>query len=118
MTDCIVFEEVIIPVHVGAVEEERRVAQPICFDLKIYCNLKPSGLSDALDDTLNYEEIYQTLLSVSSSRPFVLLESLCEEICAALLKGIVQSVRVRAGKVRPPILGMQGRISVEMERSR
>ncbi|HOL94644.1 MAG TPA: dihydroneopterin aldolase, partial [bacterium] len=78
MSDRIYLEDVVVTVRVGAGKRERGQPQPIRFSIVMDCDLQAAGRSDQLTDTLNYVKAYETLVRVAQSRPFALLEALCE----------------------------------------
>ncbi|HOJ59259.1 MAG TPA: dihydroneopterin aldolase [bacterium] len=118
MSDRIYLEDVVVTVRVGAGKRERGQPQPIRFSIVMDCDLQAAGRSDQLTDTLNYVKAYETLVRVAQSRPFALLEALCERVAEELLALKAEAVLVKASKERNPIPGMQGRVAVEIQRRR
>ena len=118
MSDRIYLEDVVIMVRIGTGKRERGLPQPVRFTIALDCDLRAAGRSDQLADTLNYVKAYETLVRVAQSRPFALLESLCERVAEELLNLKAEAVLVKASKERNPIPGMQGRVTVEIHRNR
>lgn len=101
----------------GVYEEERRLGQPFVVDVFLYLDLRPSGRSDRLEDTVNYADVYDTVAGVFEGPSRQLLESLAEETAARLLRRFpVEKVHVRVVKPSPPIPGPLRHVGVEITR--
>ncbi|MBN2326266.1 MAG: dihydroneopterin aldolase [Candidatus Omnitrophica bacterium] len=118
MSDVVFLEDVILSIRIGCSSQERSERQPVRLNVYMRYDCRSAGLSDKLKDALNYVKAYRILEELSNSREFVLLERFCEVAAAALLELGAESVRIQASKVRCPIPGLQGRVGVEIERSK
>jgi dihydroneopterin aldolase len=88
----------------GALDEEQIRAQPLEVDLDVYASLLKAGLSDALDDTVDYGALCETVERVITEERFTLLERLAERLCeVVLLDDRVAAVTVAVRKQRPPV---------------
>lgn len=116
MSDYVNLENLILPVQVGTNEKEREIPQPIEFQIKIKTDARPAGESDSITDTINYVDAYNQVHEIATRQPYSLLERLCTLMANALLELGGRSVWIKATKVRCPIQGMQGRVSVEIKR--
>jgi dihydroneopterin aldolase len=116
VSDYVNLENVILPVRIGTNEKEREIPQPIEFQVKIEIDASKAGETDSIHDTINYVNVYEKMKEISSQKPYCLLERLCALIVEALLELGGASVWIKAKKVRCPIPGMLGHISVEIER--
>jgi dihydroneopterin aldolase len=104
--------------HHGDVAAERALGGRVDVDVEIRSDLKPAGRSDQLHDALDYVRCYEAVRHVVETRQHNLLETVAEEIAAALLADArVDSVRVRVAK-QPPLAGVFRRFAVVIERSR
>ena len=104
----------------GVNPEERAAGQTFLVDLEVQADLRPAGLSDRLEDTVNYSHLYRAVREVMEGPPRELLEALAEAIAQRVLATFpVVSARVRVEKTRPPIQGavLQG-AAVEILRTR
>ena len=70
---------------VGVPSEEREQAQRLCFDLRFAGLLQPETLNDDIDATVDYAAVSQRLVELVQIRPRRLIETLGDEIAAALL---------------------------------
>lgn len=89
----------------GALEEERRRAQPFEVDLDVWADLAPGAASDRLTDTVDYGALAEAAQSVVTAGSYRLLEALAGEIARVLLAADdrVRGVSVTVRKLRPPV---------------
>ncbi|MSQ23341.1 MAG: dihydroneopterin aldolase [Chloroflexi bacterium] len=121
MTDVIRLNRMSFFGHHGVLPEEQKLGQRYEVDLEVRSDLQAAGLTDDLDATLNYSELYRTTESIIVGSPRRLIEALAERIATAVLErfGSAQSVVVRVRKLHPPIEGAFLESSeVEIERWR
>lgn len=86
--------------------EERTLGQPYAVDLHVGLDLRKAGLSDRVEDTVNYSHLYRVVQEVMEGAPRKLLEAVAEEIARRVLAQFpVEEVEVRITKLRPPIKG-------------
>jgi FolB domain-containing protein len=88
----------------GALPEERERAQPLEIDLDVVADLRPAGVSDDLDDTVDYGALAAGVeFIVGDGRP-QLLERLAESIAQlVLVDPRIEQVTVAVRKLRPPV---------------
>jgi dihydroneopterin aldolase len=85
--------------RVGVTEEERSAAQEVRVALALYRDLRASGMSDDLSDTVDYDAVCSTVGKVAIARPYRLIEALAESVARAILDGFpVDEVEVRVEK--------------------
>lgn len=85
----------------GAYPAERRKPRKVRLDLSLACDLRRAMASDRLEDTLNYEAIEATAISIAQKGSFFLVETLAERVAEACLKyPPVNAVRVVVEKRR------------------
>lgn len=96
----------------GVYEEEARVGNE--FEVNIRLSVKaPNEVLTALDDTINYGDVYETVKSIFKHRK-ALLETISMEIAAALKEQfpLLQSLSIQIIKRHPPIASFTGSVSV------
>lgn len=118
VSDQVYLEQVIVPMRVGCSEQERNTPQLVRFDVSMVFDCRAAGASDKLLDTLDYVKAYRLMEEIAQSQVFLLLERFCELYAQALLDLGAEAVRIRASKEQCPIPGLNGRVGVEIERSR
>ena len=104
----------------GALPEERHRAQPLQVDLDVYADLRPSGTSDDLDQTVDYGAVCDVVAGVVASGEPQLLEHLAQNIAVAVL-GVdqrVEAVTVGVRKLRPPVPHALATSGVRIHRTR
>ena len=90
----------------GANPEERALGQSYIVDLTAELDLKKSGASDNLDDTVSYTQLYRAVQAVLEGESRNLLEATAQAIANKVLADFpVNAVRVCLRKPRPPIRG-------------
>ena len=106
MTDRIALEGMVFYGYHGVSPEERELGQRFVVDLEMERDLRRAGLSDDLEDTTSYSDVYEVVRDVVEGRPRKLLESVAETIAGRVLEEFdVESVRVTVGKPRAPMPG-------------
>ncbi|MBI4198864.1 MAG: dihydroneopterin aldolase [Chloroflexi bacterium] len=102
----------------GVRPEEQSLGQWFTVDLEVSLSTAAASASDAVEDAVNYSELYRTVKGVVEGRRYRLLETLAEAIAQGVLSSFpVQGVRVRVGKPAPPIAGARLKgVWVEIER--
>ncbi len=91
----------------GVNPEERRLGQPFLVDLEAELDLGSASVSDQLADTASYTHLYRLVKSVMEGEPLHLLEAAAGAIATSVMEQhpIIDAVRVRVHKPRPPIRG-------------
>lgn len=95
MSDQIHLFEAVIPCRIGITAEERASPQNLVMDLSMRLDLRPAAHSEDLSDTVDYVHVLDLMHQIASLREWVLVESLAETICAAVLRNFpLLSVRL------------------------
>ncbi len=83
--DTVFIEGLSIETTIGIYEWERRIRQPLVFDLEMsFDNRVPAG-SDAVVDTLDYKSVSKRLIEFVTATDFGLVETLAER-CAEVVQ--------------------------------
>lgn len=102
---------------VGVFEVEKRYEQRVLVSVELDVTDAYDGMSDRLEDVLDYGSIATTVQLMVEARHFHLIETLAERIAEAMLVDArVQGVRVRIEK--PDILPACRSVGIEIERRR
>ncbi|HTO00851.1 MAG TPA: dihydroneopterin aldolase [Microthrixaceae bacterium] len=90
---------------VGVLPEERTRAQPLCIDLDLHVDLSAAGVSDALDDTVDYGAVCDLVAAVVAGSAPKLLERLASQIAGQVLDldPRIDAVDISVDKLRPPV---------------
>ena len=105
--------------HCGVTEEERGVGQRISADIEVALDISKAAVSDRLEDTVDYVDICNKVVSTGRKEEYHLLETLAERICEKILKSYkVLEVVVRLRKCSVPVDTIRGYFGVEITRRR
>jgi dihydroneopterin aldolase len=99
----------------GVLEEERRDGQEFLYDVRL--DVGDAGVTDRIEDAVDYRQVADCVREVSDSRSFNLLEALATAVADALVQRFpVRSVRVQVRKTNPAGVGARYAI-VSVERA-
>jgi len=103
----------------GVSEMERELGGKFEVDLEMFFPLKKAGMSDCIEDTLDYETAYKLVQSCVIRKKYFLLEALAETIIDTCMKTFpVHRIVVRVRKPNAPIKGVLEHVEIECDRSR
>ena len=119
MTDRVDLKGIEVYAKHGVLEIEQIQAQMFLIDVAAYLDLTPAGVSDDLEDTLDYGELALEVREVVGSESHALIERVASSVADAVLahKG-VERVIVTIHKPEAPVEAVVGDISVTVDRSR
>jgi dihydroneopterin aldolase len=115
--DKVFIEALEIECTIGIHEWEQRIKQVIVLDIEIGFDSRKPGLSDAIEDTIDYVALIDLVREIAARRAFKLLESFGEAVCEGVLcLSGVQSIAVRLTKHVPSL--RVGAVGVMMAREK
>lgn len=90
----------------GVASQEKIVGNTFIVNLLLTADIEAATISDRLEDTINYAEVY-AVVAKEMSTPSQLLEAVAGRIMRALHQSFPQiiHVRVRVAKLNPPFGG-------------
>ena len=93
--------------YTGCLPEEKEKGQFFYVSIDMFCRDIPGTLSDELDDTVNYADVYEIAKSIVETSKFNLIEHLAHEIGRAVISkyGLVDRVSVLVRKPDAPVDG-------------
>jgi 2-amino-4-hydroxy-6-hydroxymethyldihydropteridine diphosphokinase len=117
MTDKVFIEGLEIEAQIGIYDWERRIRQPLLFDIEMaFDNRKPAA-SDAIADTLDYKAVSKRLVAFVSASSFGLVETLAERCAEIVLREFgVESLKLKLSK--PGAVRGARAVGVAIERDR
>ncbi|EKO3057839.1 dihydroneopterin aldolase [Listeria monocytogenes] len=118
--DKIYLNELVFYGYHGVLAEETKLGQTFRVSLILGLSTKKAGISDSVDDTVSYAEVYETVKEIVEGTPFKLIEALAEKIATEVLTGypLLEEVTVKLIKPNPPISGHYDSVAVEIERKK
>ncbi len=118
-TDVIELRRLVASGYCGILPEEQQRPQPLEIDLDIRADLGPAGVSDHVDDTVDYGAICDIVERVVRTERFGLLERLAARLAEVVLSDQrVESVTVAVRKLRPPVAHQLATAGVRITRDR
>ena len=104
----------------GVLTDEQNLGGKFEVDVDLHCDLARGAESDHLQDTVNYERVYDCIRTLVLDKRHFLLESLAISIGKGILKNFskVNSVTVRVRKPGAPVRGVIDYIEVELTETR
>jgi dihydroneopterin aldolase / 2-amino-4-hydroxy-6-hydroxymethyldihydropteridine diphosphokinase len=117
MNDEILIKDLLLRTFVGINQEEREKRQDVLINITLYADTRAAGLSDEIDDAVNYRTITKHIIRMVEASRFYLVERLVAEIVSlCLLDARVEAARVRVEK--PGALRFARSVGVEVVRTR
>jgi len=104
----------------GVLLDEQNLGGKFEVDVDLHCDLSRGAKSDHLEDTVNYERVYDCIRTVVMTKKHFLLESLASEVGRGILKNFskVQCVTVKVRKPGAPVKGIIDYVEVEITETR
>lgn len=100
---------------IGIFNWEREVKQEILINIELFCKLRKAGLSDDLNDTVDYKTLKQKIIKLVENSEYKLIEALAENIASLCLEDEkIEKVRIVVDK--PSALHCARSVAVEIER--
>ena len=102
----IALEGIAFYAHHGYYLEERKRGKNYKVDIEVKANLVPSGKSDELEDTVNYEVLYK-IVKDEMEDPKYLIEAVAKSIADKIYEQYpkIESVKVKVAKLEPELGG-------------
>lgn len=117
MTDYVFIEGLQIDTLIGIYDWERRVLQPLVFDIEMSFDNRVPAATDDIALTLNYKDVSKRLIEFVSQSSFGLVETLAER-CAQIILGEFEVAKVRLKLSKPGAVRGALAVGVIIERSR
>jgi 7,8-dihydroneopterin aldolase/epimerase/oxygenase len=98
--DRILLEGMVFFGYHGTLPAERELGQRFVVDVELRLDLRPAGLADELNLTVDYGEVHRQARQVVEGEPVDLVETVAERISASVLEEhpAVELVKVRVAK--------------------
>ena len=115
--DKVFIEGLEIEALIGIYDWERRIRQPLVFDIEMAFDNRVPAASDAIVDTLDYKAVSKRIIEYVGASSFGLVETLAERCAAIILEEFgVRHVRLKLSK--PGAVRGARAVGVLIERSR
>jgi len=115
--DRVFIEGLEIEAQIGIYDWERRIRQPLVFDIEMAFDNRRPAASDAIADTLDYKAVSKRLVAFVSASSFGLVETLAERCAEIVLREFgVESLKLKLSK--PGAVRGARAVGVMIERDR
>src|ERR1043166_4393522 len=100
----------------GDSDQEQTVGHRFRVDVRMAVDIRSAGVSDRLEDTINYAQVSLRIVEIGTQSQFRLVEALAEALSAAILTEFVpvQQVQLRLEKLFPPMNAIANSVGVEI----
>ena len=115
--DKVFIEGLEIEALIGIYDWERRIRQPLRFDIEMAFDNRRPAASDRIQDTLDYKAVSKRLVEFVSQSGYGLVETLAER-CAALILNEFAVSQVRLKLSKPGAVRGARAVGVIIERSK
>lgn len=104
----------------GVLSDEQSLGGKFEVDVDLHVDLSGGARTDDLQQTVNYERVYDAIKQLVLGKKYRLIEALAETIADGLLAEFkkVQNVVVRVRKPSAPVKGVIDYVEVEIARAR
>ncbi len=82
--DIVYIKQLEIETIIGIYDWERKVRQKVCMDLEMAFEIRKAGISDNIEDTLNYKAVAKRIIQFVEDSEFMLIEALAENIASII----------------------------------
>ncbi|MDI1252733.1 dihydroneopterin aldolase [Thermomonas sp.] len=117
MTDYVFIEGLQIDTLIGIYDWERRIRQPLVFDIEMAFDNRVPAAADDIALTLNYKDVSKRLIEFVSQSSFGLVETLAER-CAQIILDEFEVSKVRLKLSKPGAVRGARAVGVIIERAR
>jgi dihydroneopterin aldolase len=119
-TDIIRLHNAVFYAYHGVLSDEQSLGGKFEVDVDLHADLTRGALTDRLQQTVDYERVYDFIKSLVLGKKYYLIEALAETIADGLLKEFkkLQKVVVRVRKPSAPVKGVIDYVEVEIARVR
>ena len=103
----------------GCFKEEQIIGGRFLVDLELETDTSKAETTDQLNDTINYQSVYQIVANHMSSKSH-LLEHICRRISDAIMDAFpgIDHLKIKISKMNPPLGGKIGSVCIELATSR
>lgn len=101
----------------GHFDTERVVGNKFRVDLSFETDCSKAAISDDLNDTVNYQEVYE-LVKREMQEPSRLLENVAQRILDCLFKTFpgIKNAKIKISKLNPPMGGEIEKVSITLSK--
>ena len=115
MSDKLFIKGLTVKTIIGVTEEERQTRTLLHIDFSCNIQTEVAGITDDIDDAVNYYDVYMMIKQITEKSEFHLLEALGEHIIKSLKEKFpIQKIKLKISK--PELLDDTQEIGIEIKR--
>jgi dihydroneopterin aldolase len=103
---------------IGVQDWERQVMQKVRIDVEMAADCRPSGEADDPALALDYRAVSKKVQQIVEGSSFKLVETLAEQIAAAILHDFPRAASVKVRVAKPGAVRFASQVGVEVARTR
>ncbi|MCE5259787.1 MAG: 2-amino-4-hydroxy-6-hydroxymethyldihydropteridine diphosphokinase [Chloroflexi bacterium] len=116
MSDRILIKDLLVRIIIGVNDDERRSRQDVLINVVMEVDTLPAGVSDNIDDSVNYRTVAKRIIQLAEHSRYYLVERLAHELAGLCLEDPrVQRVTLQVEK--PNALRFAESVGVEVTRA-
>ena len=97
--DTVFIEQLEVDAQIGIYDWERRIRQPLWFDIEMSFDNRVPAASDSITDTLDYKAVSKRVMAYVAASDFGLVETLAERVADLILAEFpVRRVQLKLSK--------------------
>jgi FolB domain-containing protein len=117
MKDQIEIKDLLLRSIIGINDEERRNRQDVLINITMFADTRAAGVSDDIDDAVNYRTITKRVIQLVESSQFYLVEKMAAEIADICLED-PRVERAQVSVEKPGALRFARSVGVTIERQK
>lgn len=104
----------------GVLKEESVLGQKFFIDIELYLDTKEAGISDDMNKSVSYADVYEVTKDIVENKRFNLIEALAENIAIEVLNKfeLIKEIMIRIKKPEAPVNGIYDYFGVEIRRAK
>ena len=103
----------------GVYDFEKEQGANFEIDLELFTSLTKSSKSDNIEDTINYEDVYEQVKKAFGSKSYFLLEKLADSISRSIFEEHkINKLIIRVRNINAPLDGKLDSVEIELKRKR
>jgi len=104
----------------GVFQQEQNIGGKFEADVDLHTNFIHAATTDKLQETINYEQVYNVMSDLALRKKFYLIEALTNAMVNELFQTFpsVHKIALRVRKNNPPIGGVVDSVEVEVVKTR
>ena len=117
-TDRVLIRNLQLDVLIGVYDFEREAPQRIIFEIDLHTDNRPAGVSDNVNDAVDYASVTQLITDISLQSKYQLLEALAEHVAQAVLAQFVSVSAIDVTIHKPDIMPNDVKVAIAITRYR